>query len=279
MLFGWVNTHDIMTLLDMSLKEVMTQMQLQQEDDMSYAGFHLQGACLMEDRMLRAQMEVSLFSNAIANLCEYMETKNDPIGAKKPPTVNSITYVGAFTELSPIKFDCFELSKIVRDKCNAWLHAPLHFPDITQADSKATSTLGSPKASEVPLGPKGQFLSLPCSLKTWVDNVTYRAYMNTTLAEAKPMYVNDKNSFNAKKQKTLEVLKSNIHILGLKKQHTQSEVDMLSKAISHISEFSDDGTSSGSAVTYALVSPDDYIEDKFDDFVLTSYASSDAGFL
>jgi hypothetical protein len=44
----------------------------QEEQPMFFPG----GAqCLMQDRMLRAQMEVSLFSNAIANTCEELETR------------------------------------------------------------------------------------------------------------------------------------------------------------------------------------------------------------
>ncbi|KAG1729929.1 hypothetical protein EDB19DRAFT_1832235 [Suillus lakei] len=218
-LFGWVDTHDIMALLDVSLREVTMQTQLQQEEDMSYVGFHSQGACLMEDRMLQAQMEISLFSNAIVNLCKYLETRNYP------------------------------------------------------------RTLASPKVLEAPLGPDDQFLCLPHSLKTWVDNVTYRAYMSMTFAEAKPLYINNNDSFKTKEQKTPEVLRSDIHILGLKKQCTQSEMDMLSEAISRISEFSDDVTSSGSAVTYVSLSIDDYVEDRFDDWVSTSYASSDVELL
>ncbi|KAG1894028.1 uncharacterized protein F5891DRAFT_985376 [Suillus fuscotomentosus] len=252
-LSGWVNTHDITALLDMSLREITMQTQLQQEEDMSYTGFHSQGACLKEDRMHRAQMEISLFSNAIANLCEYLETRNYPISTQKPP-VNTIAYAEASPELNPV-------------------------------DSNATGTLGSLKTAEI--SPRGsdtrqsndQFLSLPRSLKAWVDNVTYHAYMNATFAEAKPLYIHDNDSFKAKEQKTHEVLKSDIYILGLKKQCTQSEVDMLSEAISHISEFGDDATSSVSAVTHASLLPDDYIEDQFDDWVSTSYGSSDIEFL
>lgn len=77
-------------------------------------------------------------------------------------------------------------------------------------------------------------------MKIRVDNVTYRAYMNATFAEAKPLYIHDNGSFKAKEQKTHKVLKSDIYILGLKKQCTQSKVDMLSEAISRISEFGDD---------------------------------------
>ncbi|KAG1723000.1 hypothetical protein EDB19DRAFT_1916315 [Suillus lakei] len=195
-------------------------------------------------------------------------------GTKKPSIVNTITYMGASPELSLVKFDCFGPSKVIQDKCNVWLHALLHLPDIMQVDSKASGTLGSPKALEVLLRPNDQFLCLPHSLKTWVDNIMYHAYMSATFAEAKPLYINNNDSFKAKEQKTLEVLKSDIHIPGPKKQHAQSKVDMLSKAISHISEFGDDVTSSGSTVTYASLSIDDYVEDRFDDWVLTSYASS-----
>ncbi|KAG1749277.1 hypothetical protein EDB19DRAFT_1825517 [Suillus lakei] len=210
-LFGWVNTHDIMALLD-----------LQQEEDMSYTGFRSQGACLMEDRMLRAQMEISLFSNAIVNLCEYLETRNYPIGAKKTSTVNTIAYAGASPELSPVKFDCFEPSKTLRRLIPKQLE---HF---------------------FPEGIRSSY---------W---------------EAKPLYINNNDSFKTKEQKTPEVLRSDIHILGLKKQCMQSKVDMLSEAILRISEFSDDVTSSGSAVTYVSLSIDDYVKDRFDDWYSTS---------
>ncbi|KAG2124909.1 hypothetical protein BD769DRAFT_1388571 [Suillus cothurnatus] len=45
------------------------------------------------------------------------------------------------------------------------------------------------------------------------------------------------DGFNTKGCKSLEVLKSDIHILGLKTQRVQVEVDMLSEAIAHMSEF------------------------------------------
>lgn len=169
MLSGWVNTHDIIALLDVSLREITMQTQLQQEEDMSYAGFHSQVACLMEDRMHWAQMEISLFSNAIANLCEYLETKiiqvsHDvqctvpgphemllAVSAQKPP-VDNIAYVEASPELNPVSLNHFEPSQVIRDKCNAWLHVPSHFLDITQVDSNATGTLGSPKAAEISPG-------------------------------------------------------------------------------------------------------------------------------
>ncbi|KAG1793768.1 hypothetical protein EV424DRAFT_1354101 [Suillus variegatus] len=247
MLSGWVNTHDIIALLDVSLREITMQTQLQQEEDMSYAGFHSQVA----------------------------------FSAQKPP-VDNIAYVEASPELNPVSLNHFEPSQVIRDKCNAWLHVPSHFLDITQVDSNATGTLGSPKAAEISPGgsdtrqSNDQFLSLPRSLKIRVDNVTYRAYMNATFAEAKPLYIHDNGSFKAKEQKTHKVLKSDIYILGLKKQCTQSKVDMLSEAISRISEFA---TSSGSAVTHASLLPDDYIEDRFDNWVSTSYGSSDIEYL
>jgi hypothetical protein len=62
-----------MAFLDLSLKEVTTQKQLQQETDPIF--FPGGGRCLMEDKMHRAQMEVSLFSNAIANACDELESR------------------------------------------------------------------------------------------------------------------------------------------------------------------------------------------------------------
>jgi hypothetical protein len=75
-LFGWVDSHDLMALLDMSLKEGVMQMQLQQEEERKCAAFRSRGGCLMEHRVYRAQMEVSLFSNAIAHLCEVLDAKS-----------------------------------------------------------------------------------------------------------------------------------------------------------------------------------------------------------
>lgn len=74
-LFGWVDSHDLMALLDVSLREVATQ--LEKETDFCIISCS-QGRCWLEDRMHRAQTEISLFSTAIANLCEELELRNSP---------------------------------------------------------------------------------------------------------------------------------------------------------------------------------------------------------
>ncbi|KAG2135619.1 hypothetical protein BD769DRAFT_1385501 [Suillus cothurnatus] len=84
----------------------------------------------------------------------------------------------------------------------------------------------------------------------------------------KPLPLDIGNSFTSKELKPLEMLKSDFHILDLKKQCAQSEVDMLSEAIVHISEFhhNDDGTTD----TDESDSPDAWS----DDWMSTSSPSS-----
>jgi hypothetical protein len=88
--------------------------------------------------------------------------------------------------------------------------------------------------SDVTLQPDDRFLTLPRLLKTWVDNIAFRAYISACLAESKSSCVTNSDRFKAK---------SDIHVLGLKKQRAQVEVDMLSDAIARMSEFerTDDG--------------------------------------
>lgn len=58
-----------MTLLETNLSEIAMEAQFYHEEQ-SHNGFPLQGCrWLMEERMHRAQMEVSLFSTALVNLC------------------------------------------------------------------------------------------------------------------------------------------------------------------------------------------------------------------
>jgi hypothetical protein len=76
-LFGLVDSHDLTGLLEVVLEEVKTQTPLQQEENCS-AFLQRGGRCFMEQRMYRAQIEVSLFSKAIANLCEELNTRSQP---------------------------------------------------------------------------------------------------------------------------------------------------------------------------------------------------------
>ncbi|KAG1825058.1 hypothetical protein EV424DRAFT_1603842 [Suillus variegatus] len=162
-LFGWVNTHDLIALLDVSLKEVAMQTQLRQEEERSCMAFHSRGGCLMEHRIHRAQMEVSLFSNGIANLSEELEMRGSS-GSNKPGSAMK-------------------------------------------------------------------------NVATWVDNMTYRAYTSASFAESGSLRINTSNDFEPMKSKTMDIFKSDMHILGLKKQRAQVEVDMFSEALARIAEF------------------------------------------
>jgi hypothetical protein len=94
---------------------------------------------------------------------------------------------------------------------------------------------------------------LPAFLKAWVNQITYCTYMSASLAEAKPPRLNTRHSFKAKESKSLDMVRSDIHILDLKKHCTQTEVDMLSEAISRIAE-SDGTTDSSDGEHAALIS-------------------------
>ncbi|KAG2359250.1 hypothetical protein BDR07DRAFT_1488446 [Suillus spraguei] len=153
-----------------------------------------------------------------------------------------------------VKFTCFQPTKAIQEKCHAWLRTSLHSQDTMQ-DSNASqiplqeypATLQYPCLHDHVLKPDNQFIPLPSVMKTWVDNFTYCAYTSALLVEANgPLCLDHSNNFIAKELKSLDALKSDFHILDLKKQHTQSEVDMLSEAIACITEFhcSDDGQTS-----------------------------------
>ncbi|KAG1870968.1 hypothetical protein C8R48DRAFT_770569 [Suillus tomentosus] len=239
MLFGFVNSHDLMAFLDLSLREVAMQEQLQQEKDPIFfpGGAH----CLMDDRMHRAQMEVSLFSNAIANACKELESRLDPdghtVGPKKPSTVNTVRNAGVCSAPSLVRLGYFQPSKEIEKKCNEWLVTSSYFqgtPKVHPNASREPLDYSHNLKHEYLLISKDIFLSLPDFLKAWVDHITYCTYISASLAESKPRCLN--NSFKAKESKSLGLLRSDIHILDLKKHHVQTEVNMLSEALSCISE-------------------------------------------
>jgi len=74
-LFGLVDPLDIKALIEVRLKEDATQTGLQHEEESCLEYLKRGGRFLMEERMDRAQIEVSLFSRAIANLCEELNTR------------------------------------------------------------------------------------------------------------------------------------------------------------------------------------------------------------
>ncbi|KAG1853258.1 hypothetical protein C8R48DRAFT_675920 [Suillus tomentosus] len=242
-LFGLVDPLDIKTLIEVSLKEDATQTGLHHEEE----------SCL-----------------------EYLKEegvspcRTDP---KKVATPKAVGSVGA--RQSSISVSCFQPTKAVQDKCHAWLRTSSQSQDITR-DSNAgrilrdfPSTLQCPCLHDHVLRPDDQFIPLPHVMKTWVDNFTYGAYMSASLAESnEPLRLDHSNSFTTKEFKSVGMLKSDFHILDLKKQRAQSEVDMLSEAIARIAEFhhNDDGTTE--------TDESDSSDDWSDDWMSTSYTSS-----
>ncbi|KAG2141461.1 hypothetical protein BD769DRAFT_1383720 [Suillus cothurnatus] len=77
-LFGLVDLHDLSGLLEVVFEEVKMQTPLQQEENCS-AFLQQGGCCCMEQRMYHAQIEVSLFSKAIVNLCKELNTRSQPV--------------------------------------------------------------------------------------------------------------------------------------------------------------------------------------------------------
>ncbi|KAG1833194.1 hypothetical protein DFJ58DRAFT_847891 [Suillus subalutaceus] len=193
------------TILDVSLGVVAMQKQLQQEEQTIF--FPGGAQCLLQERMLQAQMEVSLFSNAIANACEDLEDRSHPdehtVGPKKPVTVKAVEDVGACLAPSLVRLGSFCPLNNIIEKCNAWLLALPCFQGATKVI--ATQTLDFPQTL------KPEYLPIPPCL-------------------------NKMHSFKAKESKSLDVLRSKIHIMDLKKHCTQTEVNMLSEAISCIAE-------------------------------------------
>ncbi|KAG2047194.1 hypothetical protein BDR06DRAFT_976913 [Suillus hirtellus] len=230
-LFGLVDSHDLMSLLEMILGEVVKQMQLQQED--SCIQFLKQGGrCFMEEMMYHAQMEVSLYSKAIANLCEELDARNQPASGCLHPNLvlASVNTIGS-TEASSctLNFCPFQPLNDIQDKsykkCQAWL-LKSNIQDTAEVSFDVSQTPpDSPRLHEYLLRHDDNSSPLPRLMKAWVDNVIYCSYMN------------------------------------LKKQRTQIKVDMLYDAIVHIAELDaidDDGTSSGMAGTFESRLPDDW---------------------
>jgi hypothetical protein len=138
-------------------------------------------------------------------------------------------------------------------------------------------------------------------MKSWVGSITYRAYMSTSCAncaDTKLLGIDTNNSFKAKKEKTPDILKSDFHILELKKHRAQAEVEMFSEAIACTAgPWSEDGelasllqlshtkvslgmcSSYGPDRTYESCLPNNSSDDWFDDGMggfSTSSASSNA---
>ncbi|KAG2122955.1 hypothetical protein BD769DRAFT_1670305 [Suillus cothurnatus] len=281
LLFGLVDSHDIKSLLEVILGEVAMQMPLQEEED-CLRFLKQGGCCFMEEMMYRAQMEVSLFSKAIANLCEELNTrKQKASGRLRPnlalPSVNTIEHMGVCLAPRSLDFDPFrppnDMQVQSRKKCQAWL-LKSNIQDIMEASVDASQTPpDSPRLHGHLLKHDDQPCPLPRLMKAWVDNATYRSYMSASLAEIdEPLPTVKGNRFIRKDEETPDALMSVFCVLDLKKQRAEAEVDMLYDAIVRIAELeaTDDGTSSGMTATSESRSPDDWF-----DWVSTSYAPSD----
>ncbi|KAG1764968.1 hypothetical protein EV702DRAFT_1204780 [Suillus placidus] len=281
-LFGLVDSHDLKSLLEAVLREIQMQMQLQ-EDENCMRFLKQGGRYFMEEMMYRAQMEVSLFSKAIANLCDELNTRNQTESGRLRPTlvlpsVDNIRCNGVRLAPRSLKFDPFRPSNVIQDKsykkCQAWL-LKSNIQDTTEISFDVDRTPpDSPRLHEYLLRLDDQPPPLPRLMKAWVDNTTYRSYMSASIAESdEPLPTVKGNRFTRKEDKTPNALMAVFHILDLKKHRAEAEVDMLYDAIVRIAEFeaTDDGTtSSGTAATSESHSPDDWF-----DWVSTSSVLSD----
>ncbi|KAG2048986.1 hypothetical protein BDR06DRAFT_1012514 [Suillus hirtellus] len=169
-----------------------------------------------------------------------------------------------------------EPTKETQDKCLAWLITSSPFQDTMEVGSDVSQiTLESPRRHQYPLRHDDQLLSLPCLTNAWIDNIKLGTYMIASYAKTdEPLPTNTSNAFTQKEDKTPDELMSVFHILDLRKQRTQAEVDMFSEAIALNAEleFTDDGTSSGKAMMYETHLHNDW----FNDWFSTSSAPSDA---
>ncbi|KAG2094641.1 uncharacterized protein F5147DRAFT_657117 [Suillus discolor] len=131
-LFGWVDPLDLIAILHISLRVSAVERQLQQEEYTSITFLVQGGCCLMEQRMYRAQMEVSLFSKAIANVYEELNTQYHPPTCQKKilrehPVVHVGTPLSVHDDVLSVDFDRSRPSKATREKCEAWLSTSWQF--------------------------------------------------------------------------------------------------------------------------------------------------------
>ncbi|OAX39275.1 hypothetical protein K503DRAFT_769662 [Rhizopogon vinicolor AM-OR11-026] len=258
----------------------------------------------MEERVYRAQMELSLFGKAIVNLCEEMSARSRASSHPnlKVLTTDTVRYMGACQAPSPVNLHCFRPTVAVQEKCNTWFLTLSHPQHTVQVSNCSGTLLDSRLTLEVPelhesllsvsainiimircfdaVQPEERLLSPPHFAKAWVDNDTYCAYMNAFCQELnEPLVIDNCDNFKAKEYKTLDVLKSDLLILYWKRQRAQIEVDMFCEAIERTSEFgfTDGGTTSGISTTYESRPPaNDYWNDSFSDSCSTFSASSNA---
>ncbi|KAG1889090.1 uncharacterized protein F5891DRAFT_987469 [Suillus fuscotomentosus] len=193
-------------------------------------------------RMYRAQLEVSLFSKAIANLCEELKTRCCPSTWSRTQLIQKAEedlVASQVTQLANINLLPHGLPR----------HGNLKW--ISHKLTKFLSFMNTFRGSDA-MQHDNDFLS-PL-MQAWFGCVTYRTYITTSSADSKSICIDNTESFKAKKNKMPDALKSDFSILELKKQRAQAEVDMFSEVIAHTAgiQYSDDGTftSRGTAGTF-----------------------------
>lgn len=219
----------------------------------------------MEERLYRAQMEVSLFSKAIANAYEELNVQYHPRKSCSHDMFFDTdfralaTWQRAIIRENPVahvemplsihdddmsdNFDRCQPSKATREKCETWLSTSWQFqtnfprtqevPQFHQYVSKVSIVLlRRTRFIDAVQTSDDTFLLLPCLLKAWVSNAAYGDFISASCADTKPFNLDQPDSFRTKDDKPLDVIKSDFHILQLMKRRAQSEVDMFSEAIS-----------------------------------------------
>jgi hypothetical protein len=161
-LFAWVDLYDLVAVLELSLSEVAKKAQLLQEKELRKISLR-EGRYLMEEMLYRAQMEVSLFSKAIVNLCEEVHAISNPrkacfflktiirhlnllLATQHPHPTDLFTVNAAVGVYRAPSFHCFQPTQATQEKCDAWLLS-LHSQDTTHGgfDAVGRTLLDSPR--------------------------------------------------------------------------------------------------------------------------------------
>ncbi|KAG1721830.1 hypothetical protein EDD22DRAFT_962398 [Suillus occidentalis] len=131
-LFGWVDPLDLIAVLHISLRVAAVERQLQQEEYTNITFLVQGGCCLMEERLYRAQMEVSLFSKAIANVYEELNVQYHPPTwqraiLRENPVIHVEMPLSVHDQDMSVDFGCYQPSKATQEKCETWLSTSWQF--------------------------------------------------------------------------------------------------------------------------------------------------------
>ncbi|KAG1854086.1 hypothetical protein C8R48DRAFT_763769 [Suillus tomentosus] len=144
-LFGWVDPLDLIAVLHISLRVAAVERQLQQEEYTDITFLVQGGRCLMEERRYRAQMELSLFSKAIENVYEELNTQYHPSTwqrtmLRENPVVHVRTPLSVHGDDFSVNFVRSQPSKATREKCEAWL-STVTYGDYVSASCAVTKPI------------------------------------------------------------------------------------------------------------------------------------------